>query len=227
MKERRHSKKSWKGVEKFFDRVLAAYAARGINLEITQPFNKNEVGSRFAAEGEAMTDAGRITISVHNWVHMCFDLPKAAVGKVYPFNEHSGKWNFHTDSHAIDNPDWQDDFLRDLEWNLDKLNTRRWEVTPKHITVEEIAAKPIEDWIIDEKMGTLYIIDGFDRAATAKSIVEESNAGQNESIIATHTAWLARKSDMDVYKAKLSWEKHKADHPHEFPERDEPRALGM
>ncbi|TLX16352.1 hypothetical protein [Rhizobium sp. MHM7A] len=227
MKERRHSKKSWKGVEKFFDRVLAAYAARGINLEITTPFNKNEVGSRFGAEGEAMTDAGRITISVHDWVHMCFDLPKAAVGKVNPFNEHSGKWNFYTDSHAIDNPDWQDDFLRDLEWNLDKINARRWEVTPKHITVEEIATRPIEDWIVDEKMGTLYIIDGFDRGATARSVIEESNKGQKESMIAMHTSWLSRKSDIEVYQAKLSWEKYKTDHPHEFAERDEPRALGM
>lgn len=227
MKVRKHSKKSWKGVEKFFDRVLALYAARGINLEITTPFNRDEVGSRFCAEGEAMTDAGRIEISVYDWVHMCFDLPKAAIGKVYPFNEHSGKWNFHTDSHGIDNPDWQDGFLDDLEWNLNKINARRWEVTPKHITIEEIATRPIEDWLADEKMGTLYIIDGFDRDATAKAVIEESHIGKEQSMIDMQTRWLARRSDIGVYEAKLSWSKYKADHPHELVASDEPRSLGM
>ena len=227
MAERKHSKKSWKCVEKFFDRVLALYAARGINLEVTTPFNRDEVGSRFCAEGEAMSDAGRIEITVYDWVHMRFALPKEAVGKVYPFNEHSGKWNFHTDSHGIDNPDWQDGFLSDLEWNLDKINARRWEVTPKHITIDEIASRPIAEWIADEKMGTIYIIDGFDRNATANAVIEESSAGKEQSVIDLHTAWLTGKSDIEVYDAKLQWDAYKAKHPLEFAASEEPLALGM
>jgi hypothetical protein len=227
MSLRKHSKKSWKGVEKFFDRVVATYAARGINLEVTTPFNRNEVGSRFCAEGEAMTDAGRIEITVYDWVHMCFDLPKVAAGKVGDSNPHSGKWNFHTDSHGIDNPDWQNGFISDLEFNLDKINARRWEVTPKHVTISEIATRPIEDWLADEKMGTLYVIDGFDRDATATAVIEESMKGQKESMMAVHLRWLCSKGDMEVYKAKVSWEQYKIDHPQEFAEPDEPRALGM
>jgi hypothetical protein len=76
-------------------------------------------------------------------------------------------------------------------------------------------------------MGTLYIIEGFDRDATARSVIEESNKGQGEKMIAMHTSWLSRKSDIEVYEAKLSWEQYKADHPQEFFKTDEPRALGM
>lgn len=227
MAERKHSKKSWKGVEKFFERVLALYAARGINLEVTKPFNRDEIGSRFCAVGEAMTDAGRIAISVHDWVHMCFDLPKAAANLGLGNNPHSGKWNFHTDSHGIDNPEWQDDFLNDLEWNLEKIHARRWEVTPKHITSEELASRPIEDWLTDEKMGTLYIIDAFEREATARSIIEESSKGKDEQTIALHTSWLSQKSDINVYASKLSWEQYKADHPEEFAPTEEPKAISM
>lgn len=227
MAERKHSKKSWKGVEKFFEKVLATYAARGINLEITTPFDKLEVGSSFGAEGEAMTDAGRLEIHVHDWIHMRFDLPEAAIGKVSPFNPYSGKWNFHTDSHAIDNPKYQDDFVRDLEWNLAKINARRWEVTPKHITEQDISSKPLDEWLKDEKMGVLYIIDGFDRDETIKWVITDSMSDQNESMIAMQTRWLSKESDIGVYKAKVAWEEHKAANPDKFPEVEDTRSLGM
>lgn len=206
---RKVSKRAWMGVKLFVDTVREEFERRGIPLSEYTPFDPKAPGSTFSFQGEAMTDVGHMTIWLYDWLHTCFALPEIA-SKSVNCNPYSGKFNFHPEREAFGDEQYTREFVNMIFLALDKVNVRPWEVTHKRITEGELSHRPLEEWIKDQKMGSLYVIDGFDKAATAHKIIEESCTQSSEAVRDFSTRSLATKTDVEVMMALRQWEEVKS-----------------
>jgi hypothetical protein len=213
---RAHSKKSWRAVGHYFQKAIDMYAQRGIVLNIEKAFDVNDVGSRFHANGDAMTDAGHMEISVYDWVHMQFALTDEAKKLIYSISTPSGKWNHHPDPHAIDNAEYVTAFLSGIGSELDRIGARKWEVKEQLIRLADVPNKPMEEWLREQKMGVRYYIEDFDKVAVATRINEECSKDTSPNLRALYLEMLLEKSDLQVLASQQNWDAYKIQHLAEF-----------
>ncbi len=193
----------------FVDLVREEFERRGITLTEATPFNVKEPDSFFSYRGEAMTDAGYLEIGLYDWLHTRFALPDVA-SQAVNCNPYSGKFNFNLEREGFGNEQYTREFVNMIFVYLDRVNVRPWEITYKRITTEELAARPLDDWIKDQKMGCVYMIDGFDKHQVAKQIADESCSHSSIEIRTFTENTLQSRSDVEVMKILREREEEKA-----------------
>lgn len=192
----------------FVDLVREEFEKRGVTLNEQVPFNPKEVDSNFSYHGEAMTDAGHVKISLYDWLHTCFALPDVA-GKQVVCNPYSGKFNFYPEREAFGNEQYTREFVAMIFTHLDRVNIRPWEVTYKNISAEELANRPLADWIKDQKMGNIFLVDGFNKAEFVEQLLDDSCRNDDEESRAFTRKILMNRTDIEVLKVKRDSEESK------------------
>ncbi len=174
----KRTKQQWLGIGRFVDEVVTVLEARGIEVTIDRPFDKKAVESSFSISAVAMTEFGRLDISVHDWIHTRFEFPGPAASKVGS-NPHSGKWNFHFDSKLFNaekpqngEQDYVAECVSQFAWALGRVDARMWAATPVVVSVDEIDGHSKAYWERRKAMGDAVEIRGFDSEAAKDWLAE-------------------------------------------------------
>jgi hypothetical protein len=93
--------------------------------------------------------------------------------------------------------------------HLDRVNIRPWEVTYKNISAEELANRPLADWIRDQKMGNIFLVDGFNKAEFVEQLLDDSCRNDDEESRAFTRKILMNRTDIEVLKVKRDSEESK------------------
>lgn len=202
----KRTKKQWLGIGRFVDEVVAALESREIEVRIDTPFDRKAVDSNFSIHAVAMTEVGRLDMSIHDWIHTRFELPGAAARKV-GCNPHSGKWNFHFDSKLFTAEKPQDggqDYVAEcvehFAWSLDRVDARTWVSTPVVVSADEVAGYSKAYWDRRKAMGDDVGISGFDSEAAKDWLAEvwtcvDGSTTQPE----WNRSWIARDGDVTTH----------------------------
>lgn len=156
------SKRAWKGVGLFVKLVRDEFDRRDLTLTESTPFDPQRPDSHFCYMGTFMTEAGRVDLSLYDFLHMNFALPLKARDYV-ACSLSSGKYNIHHEREAFGNQDYTVKLLQSIVSDLDRLNIRPWTIEKKLLTQEELAEKPLYKWLDLEMMGFQFQLEGLDR----------------------------------------------------------------
>lgn len=201
------TKARWAGIGRFVAEACRALEARGIAVAVKEPFDPKKVDGMFSIGAVAMTKFGRLDVSIHDWIHTRFELPKLASSGGIDCNPHSGKWNFHFRDELFEAKapaDGKQDYVKEcvdmFAFYLDKVEAREWTPAPVVLTRVEVGERSEKHWETRKAFGDDLSIEGFAREEAKDWLAEQwVLADGTTSTVEMNRVMLDRYDDVEVF----------------------------
>lgn len=201
------TKKNWAGRGKFHTGVLSVLDESGVEFTVNTAFDPKTVGARCSVEAVAMTNLGRLRITVFdNWVAMQFalsDLARSEVGAGL-----SGKWNYHPSEEIFDDSMAIAEAVDHFRWMIGKVSASGWHPEVTELTSTDIDGKSASYWERREAMGEKIVITDFDIEKAGREMSEESrdaNGNWDENMGGYVYRMVVNSPDVVAYHQMKAW----------------------